>query len=481
MWNRLKAWIAPVVYLSTNWISLTGVVLVTTAAILWLFLLPSMLRGDARHAYLGILQFLVLPGVFFLGLALIPLGEWFYRWRHRGELPRLYPPVDLQNPHFRRLLAFVAATTVINLAIGSQFTYRAIHYMDSPMFCGQTCHTVMKPEFTAYQNSPHSRVPCVDCHIGPGADWFVQSKLSGSWQVVSVTFDLYPRPIPTPVHNLRPARETCEVCHWPQKFGGNRIRVVETFSDDERTKSTKTVLMMRIGGGSSYEGIHGAHMGPGVVIRYAHSDEKRLKIPWVEYSRNEQTAVFRAEGYRDEGPGQMPVRVMDCMDCHTRPSHAFDLPGRSVDHALTEGRLDRSLPFIKKKAVEIITQKYETTAQAEREIPQAFIGYYQKNYPQLWAAKRAVVEQNARSVLDIFSRNVFPEMRVTWGTYPNNIGHTDYDGCFRCHDGRTSIKGDKTITQDCDTCHQMLAMDEENPKVLTDLGIAPKTESSGGG
>jgi hypothetical protein len=479
MWRQLRSWLAPIVYLSSNWISLTGVVLVTTAGMLWLFLLPSMLRGNARDAYLGILQFLVLPGAFFAGLGLIPVGEWWYRRRNRGRLPEHYPPVDLANPRFRRLLAFIGATTVANLVIGSQFTYRAIHYMDTAMFCGQTCHTVMKPEFTAYQNSPHSRVPCVDCHIGPGADWFVQSKLSGAWQVVSVAFDLYPRPIPTPVHNLRPARETCEVCHWPQKFGGNRIRVIETFSEDERAKALKTVLMMKIGGGGGYEGIHGAHMGPGVVMRYAHADGKRFKIPWVEYSRNGRTSIFKAEDYKGDGPGQLPVRVMDCMDCHTRPSHAFELPGRSVDHALSEGRLDRSLPFIKKVAVEILTGKYDTTAQAEREIPRKFTGYYRDRYPQLWESRRAAVENNARSVLDIFSRNVFPEMRVTWGIYPNHIGHTDYDGCFRCHDGRASTTGGRSVTQDCDACHQTLAADEENPKILTDLGLAPAAHPRG--
>ena len=136
-------------------------------------------------------------------------------------------------------------------------------YMDSVTFCGQTCHTVMQPEYTAYQNSPHSHVECVKCHIGPGASWFVKSKLSGVGQVFAVTFNTYPKPIPTPVHNLRPARETCETCHWPQKYGEDRVQVINKFADDETNTITKTVLLMKIGGGNHGIGIHGTHLGAG--------------------------------------------------------------------------------------------------------------------------------------------------------------------------------------------------------------------------
>jgi hypothetical protein len=228
---KLRDWLKPVIYLASNWISLLGVVLTTTGGVMWVLLLPSMLRGHTNNAYVGILQFMILPMVFFAGLALIPLGIWWRR--HHGALPAIFPPVDLANRQFRRLLLFLGVTTVANLVIGAQLTYRMVNYMESVTFCGKTCHEVMKPEYTAFQNSPHSRVECVNCHIGPGADWFVKSKISGAWQVISVTFNLYERPIPVPVKNLRPARETCEVCHWPQKFGGNRIRVIDHFSDDE--------------------------------------------------------------------------------------------------------------------------------------------------------------------------------------------------------------------------------------------------------
>jgi hypothetical protein len=472
MFEKLQGALRPLIYLSSNWISLLGVVLVTTGGILWVFLLPSLIRGSAKDPYLGILQFMVLPAVFFAGLGLIPFGIWIFKKRNRDRLPAVFPPADLANPQFRRLLLFLGVTTIFNLVIGAHLTFKAVHYMESVSFCGETCHTVMKPEFTAYQNSPHSRVECVNCHIGPGANWFVKSKISGSWQVISVSLNLYPRPIPTPIENLRPARETCEICHWPQRYGGDVIRVMDKFSADETNKRTKTVLLLHIGGGNGYRGIHGAHMGPGITMRYAHADKGRQTIPWVEYRKNGERVVYKAEGYKDDGPGSLEVRTMDCIDCHNRPSHTFEMPERALNTALRDGAIDPSLPFAKKAALEILQQPFETTADAEREIPRRFAAFYERNHASVYQQKRNSVESSARGVLAIFARNVFPEMKVKWGTYPNNLGHTDFTGCFRCHDYREgSVKG-RSITQDCETCHKVLAEEEENPKVLTELGLA---------
>ncbi|MCL4401681.1 MAG: NapC/NirT family cytochrome c, partial [Acidobacteria bacterium] len=345
--------LSPLVYLSNNWISLTGVVVVTTATVFWLFLLPSTLGGLAHHPYIGILSFMIVPAGFFGGLLLIPLGIYLKQrsQRHHGIYPSHFPPLNLRNREFRRLLIFVAATTAVNVAIASQLTYGAVTYMDSVTFCGETCHTVMQPEYTAYQNSPHSRVECVGCHIGPGASWFVRSKLSGTGQVFAALFHTYPTPIPTPVRNLRPARETCEACHWPQQFGSDRLRVIPTYAEDQANTLTKTVLLMKIGGGNGGAGIHGTHLGPGVHIRYAHSDEARQNIPWVEYANAAGKAVYQAPGTKVE---DLPLREMDCMDCHNRPTHTFELPERAVNNAMAAGAISPSLPFAKKKAVELL-------------------------------------------------------------------------------------------------------------------------------
>jgi hypothetical protein len=464
--------LSPLIHLSNNWISLTGVVLVTTTTVFWLFLLPTTLRGQTENPYFGILAFLVIPGPFFLGLFLIPLG--ILRKRRREGRTGI-PPIDVHgvrwsNPEVRRLAYFVGVTTVLNIAIASQLSYGAVNYMDTVTFCGETCHNVMQPEYTAYQGSPHSRVDCVKCHIGPGAGWFVKSKLSGVGQVFAVAFNTYPRPIPTPVHNLRPARETCEACHWPQKYGEDRLRVVPKFADDEANTATKTVLLMKIGGGNNGIGIHGTHLGPGVTIRYG-SDEARQNIPCVQYNTPDGKSVdYLAPDAKPDciGPNS---REMDCIDCHNRPSHAYELPERAVDRAMNAGLIQPSLPFAKKEAVEILKVKYASREDAARRIPEAFAAFYRQNYPQVWATRQAEVTASANQALAIYDRNIFPGMNVTWGRYPNNIGHEDFPGCWRCHDSNHTAKSGAVITQDCSACHNLLATDEANPKVLKDLGI----------
>jgi hypothetical protein len=461
--STLRAWLSPIVHLSSNWISRVGIALVTTATVLFLFLLPSTLQSETQHPYLGIAAFLVLPGLFFLGLALIPLGIWQRARRERrvgmaaAELPA--PGVEL-----RRLLIFVGVMTAVNVVLGAALTYRAVHYMDSVSFCGKACHSVMAPEYAAYEGSPHSRVACVACHIGPGTSWFVRSKLSGVWQVVAVTLNTYPRPIPTPIENLRPARDTCEACHWPDKFGADRIRILNKYADDEANTLTRTVLLMRIGGGRrGGRGIHDAHLGPGTEISYWYTDRKREEIPRVEY-RNTQTGrttLYQAEGAKPGGTR----RLMDCVDCHNRPTHTFEMPDTAVNHALSDGRIPASLPFIKKNAVELLQKKYLSQEEAARAIPAAV----EKLYPGKPEARRA-----GQAIAAIWARNVFPQMNVTWGTYPNNIGHTEFTGCFRCHDEAHTSSDGRTIGQDCNSCHQLLAQDEPAPKILEDLGLANK-------
>jgi hypothetical protein len=474
--NSVSTWrsrLAPLLYLSNNWISRIGVFLVTGATIIWLFMLPVYLRGEAASAYIGIALFMLLPGAFFGGLFLIPAGIYWLKRRRRGKpLPSgTFPELTWRHPELRKLAVFVGAATFVNIIIGASFTYRAVHYMESVQFCGTACHTVMQPEYTAYQNSPHARVECVKCHIGPGASWFVKSKMSGAWQVVAVTFDLYPRPIPTPVENLRPARETCETCHWPDKYGGNRLRTVTHFSDEG--ERLQTVLMMHIGGGGlAGPGMHGIHLAKGVTFRYGHSTPDRQIIPWVEVTKNGETEVFTAPDFKESDLASLTIREMDCMDCHNRPSHAFELPERALDNAMAAGEVVYNLPGLRPKALEAMKATYSSHAEAEVALPSALIDYYQSEHPDIFQAREQEVRRSAQAVLAIYKRNVFPAMNLTWGTYPNNIGHTDFPGCFRCHSNEhTSAKGN-TILQDCSSCHELLAIEEPSPAILTDLGVA---------
>lgn len=473
----------PIGYLASNWTSLIGVVLVNTGFILWLMLLPSWWRDEMTHPYLGILANLVLPVLFFGGLGLIPIGIWLHNRKRR--LAGDPGPIVPKGGDLRKLLIFVCLTTVVNLVIGSQFLYNAVGYMDSDAFCGKTCHTVMQPEYTAYSNSPHARVSCVECHIGPGAPWFVKAKISGTRQLFAVAFHTYPRPIPSPVEALRPARDTCEHCHWPQQFGGQKFFVHTEYATDEQNTPATTVDSVKIGGRSwnGTVGIHGAHVNAAGHMDYVATD-RRQTIPQVTYTAPDgKVTVYNSTDApaKPEDLAKGEHRLMDCVDCHNRPTHIFQLPERALDLAMTQGSISGKLPFIKKQALEALKRDYPDRDTAHREIAASLDSFYKTNYPQTYAQDLVLIKNAVASVQGIYERNVFPEMKITWGTYPNNLGHTDTPGCFRCHDGNHTSADGRTISNDCATCHDLLAVGEKNPKILSDLGMAPPVGSAGGG
>ena len=464
------------VLLFSHWVSMLGVALVTTAGFSWLFVLPIQLRGHASNPYIGILVFIFIPAIFILGLVLIALGVFLARRRIESTEEVLLAAAD-RRAFIRRLAIFFAVTTAANIIIGTQGTYRAVQHMETPQFCGQSCH-VMKPEFAAHENSPHARVECVDCHVAPGATGWVASKMAGTRQLRDVVFHRVQYPIESAMESNRlvPSRVTCEQCHWPQKFDSVKLRVIYHFQDDATNTQTQTVLMMLTGGGD-LGGIHGKHLGPGVEIRYANADSKRQTIPWVEY-RNQSTGearTFLADGATVQSVANLPRQVMQCVDCHNRPTHTFELPERAVDTAMGLGRISPTLPFIKKKAIELLKAKYSSNAEASRVIPATLARFYQQTYPAIASQRAGDIASASSEVASIYNRNVFPDLKVTWGTYPNNLGHTDFPGCFRCHDGSHSTSDKKmTITQDCNTCHEPLAVEEADPGVLKTLGLADR-------
>ena len=459
--------------LTQHWLSLLGVALLATAVISWLFVLPQQIRGHVDNPYIGIIVFLVLPGIFFTGLVLVPIGIYISKRKIRQGLAEA--EFDRRSA-LGRIAWFFGIIGVLNILIGTQVTYRAVKHMETPQFCGGTCHT-MNPELAAYRNSPHSRVECVECHVAPGAAGWISSKMTGIRQLVETVLKTSPKPIPSALETGRlvPARETCENCHWPEKFGGARLRVFSKYADDEANTLSQTVLMMLVGG-NRISGIHGAHFGPGVHIRFAAADPLRQSIPWVEY-RNSQTGDVRTF-VSPEPPSKSAKALatfdMECVDCHNRPTHTFELPERAVDKALALGDVPVTLPFIKKKSVELLKANYATSAEAAAKLPAAFASFYRQNYPDLYAKRSEDIHQAGRAVLAIYHRNVFPDLKVSWGTYPNNLGHTDFPGCFRCHDGSHTAGDGKIISQDCNTCHESLAMDEASPEILKTLGIAER-------
>jgi hypothetical protein len=465
--------------LSRNYISLIGaaLALVGLASIIFFFLI-EMIEGHG-NPYLGIITYLILPAVLIMGLLLIPLGMLIERRRRRriapAEIAR-YPAIDLNDPLHRRRFSFIIAGALIFILMSTVGSYRAYEYSDSVAFCGELCHTVMKPELVAYQASPHARVKCVDCHVGPGAGWYVRSKLSGAYQVYATLLEKYPKPIPTPVANLRPAQETCEQCHWPEKFFGAQLKVYNHYGYDEGNTHRQIRMLIKTGGGSPstglVTGIHW-HMNIANEITYIASDNQRQIIPWVRMkSRDGQVEEFFAEG-EEMSAGEIEKAVkrrMDCVDCHNRPTHIYVPPDRAVNESFVAGKLDQSLPFLKKQAVEALSRPYASTDEALQSIASSIDEYYRNNYPELHGSKGESIRGAVAEVQRIFQTYIFPEMKVDWQTHPDNAGHYYSLGCFRCHDGNHKSKSGKLIRADCDICHTVLDQSD---------GGAPLTISGG--
>ncbi len=465
--------------LGQNRLSQAGVVVTTATGISMVFLwVIELLRGGHGHPYSGIILFIILPALFVAGLLLIPAGYFLQRWRDKkaGRVAGPPPPVDLGSPKVRRVATFVLAATLLNATIVGFASYKGLEVMDSVEFCGEACHTVMAPELAAYRGSPHSRIGCVECHIGEGASWFVKSKLSGTRQVFAVAFKTYSKPIPSPVHHLRPARETCEQCHWPQRFTGDRVVIKKKYAEDEKNTELTTVLVMHVGGHNAQGtvGIHGRHLDAGSRISYTAVDGRRQQIARVTWKDDSGKEIEFASSDVKATPDQLAkgeTRAMDCVDCHNRPTHAFELPHRGLDREITAGAISRDLPFVKKKALELLKAKYSSQEEAAKAIEAGLRAFYASEHPDVAAAKKAELDRAVKAVQAVYLRNVFPNMELDWGYHPNNIGHEDFPGCFRCHSGNLEAKDGTTVSADCEACHQVLAMEEESPEILTQLGL----------
>lgn len=457
--------------LTRNKTSLVGSALLLGSMTMIFSLIVIQFMGLRGGAYLGIITFLVLPMLAGIGLVMILIG--IRRARTRGPLSDAeaakapFPVLDFNNVRTRKATLGLIGLSTVSFVVLAGASYKGLEVMDSVEFCGTACHTVMQPEFTAHQRSPHARVACADCHIGPGADWFVKSKLSGAWQVIAVTLKIYPTPIPTPIANLRPSRETCEQCHWPTTFFGDLLKIKSVYTDDEPNTELKTAVLLKVGGlaGRKSSGIHW-HVNPDVQIRYR-SNADRQVIYDVELTRPDGTVeVFRTE---DTPADASDWRIMDCIDCHNRPTHRYHMPMDEVDNAMANGYMDKSLPYIKRESMRVLQVEYKDHAEATEAIDREIRDFYAKNYPDIAGAKADAIDRSIQELVVIYTSNVFPQMKVTWGTYPDNSGHFDSPGCWRCHDRKHKTDDGKKITRDCGVCHTILAQEEQNPEILETL------------
>jgi len=451
-----------------NIVSLIGMILATVATCLIIVLLSVELITGVESPYLGILVYFIFPAMLIAGLLLVPIGAYRVRRQRRKGAPDAispYPDLDLNDRHTRRLFVFFIFGTVVFIVIISIAALKGYHFTESSDFCGKLCHTVMTPEHTAWSNSPHARVQCVECHIGPGAKWYVKAKISGLKQIYAVLAHTYAVPIETPITNLRPARDICERCHWPEKFYSGRQRVFYHYAPDEKNTPRETNMLINIGGTPKTPTAMGIHWHIGKELYYIARDKKRLEIPYVSVKdKNGRITEFHDEfePLSKEEIAKGEKRLMDCTDCHNRPSHIYRSPGREMDENFVSNHIDPSLPFIKKVAVELLSRPYKTKDEGRAAIASGIAEYYAKNHPKTAVDKAAAIRQAIERVQDIYNRNYFPNMKVSWNTYPDHIGHFYTPGCFRCHGGKHKSSEGKVISKDCNLCHTVLGQKQKN-------------------
>jgi hypothetical protein len=450
-----------------NWTSILGalLVLISLGLIIFTFALSNFF--ELGSSYIGLFIYIIFPMILVFGLLLIPIGIIITRKKLKKiEIKHEFhwPKIDLNDVKYRNAFLIFVATTFVFIFISAIGTYEAFHYSESVEFCGTLCHQVMEPEYVAYQNSPHARVACVECHVGPGVDWYMRSKLSGLYQVYSVTFGLYPRPIPTPVKSLRPARETCEKCHWPEKFYAQKSRLEKHYLTDEKSTAWNINLNMKIGSTHSslglIEGIHW-HINPDIKIEYIPSEIADQTINWVKTTNSKTGEVQIFENQLNPltagAIDSIPKRVMDCMDCHNRPSHRYASPPSFIDNALTAGLIPLDIPWIKMACIEATRIVTNSNDSAQMLISKNLTDYYTNNYPEVITNNPEGLKKAIAGLQKVYSQNVFPYMKVTSSAYPDHIGHKETLGCFRCHDDQHLSASGKAISKDCNLCHVIKA------------------------
>jgi hypothetical protein len=442
-------------------LAIAGALIATAAGVLFLALLIASLAGLFENPYAGLVLFVAIPAVFIAGLLLIPLGLSLLRRKQRRD-PNVvveWPVVDLRKPTVRRMAFLIVVLTAVNVVIVLLAGYGSLHWMESPSFCGQVCHTPMQPQFTAWQAGPHGRIACVACHVGEGAGAVMHAKLSGVRQLIQVASNSYPRPIPSGAEMPPGAQaDTCRGCHQAEQTIGDRIRVIRAYADDEANSETATILRMHLGRASrSGRAIHW-HADPAVRIEYVSTDEARQTIPLVRVTDPKGAVkdyvTADAKDRVDQLIAAGPRRTMDCIDCHNTVGHPIaPTADQAIDRAIAAGLVSRQLPYARREGLRLVQASYPDQNAATSAIANGFRGVYQSHSN---AADPKVVDQTASALQDVYRHNVFPTMKVTWGTYHDNQGHVTSTGCFRCHDGEHTARDGSTVRNDCELCHTQI-------------------------
>lgn len=374
--------------------------------------------------------------------------------------------IDLSLSKHRRNLAFVFLAFIL-LGLGILFAgSKGLHYAESAEFCGTVCHP-MGSEFVRYEISAHAKVECAECHVGAGTSYFLKSKLNGLKSFYYAMTDTYERPLKSPVHDLRPARETCEECHAPNSFTDNIIKTIVHYDNDEANTPVQSTLILKMGGWQeSTDGSEGIHWHITNPVYYIAADDQRQLILWVgteredgllkEYYARDMIGMAQTS-FVEDARANGEVRQMDCIDCHNRAAHYIPPPDMVVDEAIGAGSISRDLPYIRAKAVEVLLPAYSSESAAYEAID-GLLDFYRVGYPQVYNDLRSELDATLAELKGIYSRTNFPDMKLNWEANPNNERHSPSLGCFRCHGGKhvsVDLIGNEVdvISVKCNLCH----------------------------
>jgi hypothetical protein len=448
----------------SNPISLVGAVIVAFNLGFIVFL--SIVEAFSRrvHPYADLVIWLILPCLVLCGAVLIFIGLRRERRKEREgtAAERRFLVVDFNDPGHRRT-AVLAVTGFLLLSLLYAFAgYKTYEFTESETFCGRMCHQVMGPELRSHAYSVHAKIACVDCHVGPGAKYFLLYKLKGTRQLFDVLLDRYPRPIPTPVADLRPSQEVCENCHGP-KYQINQRLESRTYFLSDKNNTRKTInLLLKMGKTAVTTDrppkMHW-HSSTTEEIVYAATDRARTVIPWVRVKRLDgKERVYRSMDAKltDAELEKAGKRKMDCVDCHNRPGHPYHPPDVILNALLSLQLVDPSLPEIKSIAVKALDSEYASRDEARQRIESSIRDFYRTNYPDIAGRSEAAITGAVKALLRVYDNNYDPHMKVSWKNFPNNQGHRFSPGCFRCHDGKHRSDDGAVLSRDCSLCHLLI-------------------------
>jgi NapC/NirT cytochrome c family, N-terminal region len=448
----------------SNSVSLTGLIIAVFNIGFIIFLSFIEAFSKRVHPYADLIIWLLLPALVLFGVVLIIIGIRRERRRERegSAVERRFLVVDFNDPNHRKI-AILLLTAFVLLSLLYAFAgYKAYEFTESESFCGMMCHSVMGPEYRSHAYSVHAEIACVDCHVGPGAKYFLHYKLKGTRQLFGVLTGRYPRPIPTPVADLRPSQQVCENCHGPKYQINQRLESRTYFLSDKKNTRKTINLLLRMGKAEvTTERPPRMHWHSSTTeeIVYVATDHKRTVIPWIRVKRLDgKERVYRSTDAEitDAELNKADKRKMDCVDCHNRPGHPYRPPDVVVNALLAFQRVDPALPEVKSVAVKALDAEYGSAEEARQRIESSVREFYRTRYPALAGKKEGSITEAIKALQSAYQRNYDPHMKVSWKNFPDNQGHRFSPGCFRCHDGKHRSDDGAVLSRDCSLCHLLI-------------------------